>query len=113
MLANMRCRGCSDISEECQCVGSIALKHLDPDTPFFTSKVSFYERITKDIAAFAETYAKGKVVSVLEGGYSDLALISASMSHVAGFFPEERSRAHWWQEPTLKQVSDFWLLRYI
>ncbi|KAJ9123182.1 hypothetical protein QFC22_001375 [Naganishia vaughanmartiniae] len=67
--------------------------------------VSFYERITRDIAAFADKYANGKVVSVLEGGYSDKALISAAMSHVAGFFPAEKSRATWWEEAALSDID--------
>ncbi|GHJ86322.1 hypothetical protein NliqN6_2724 [Naganishia liquefaciens] len=67
--------------------------------------VSFYERITKDIAAFADSFAKGKVVSVLEGGYSDKALTSAAMSHVAGFFPQENTRSAWWQESALSNIE--------
>lgn len=105
MRVNTRVRECSDISEGYQCVDTDTLKHQRTHMPSDALKVSFYERITKDIAAFAEKYAKGKVVSVLEGGYSDLALISASMSHVAGFFPGARSRAQWWQKPTLEHVS--------
>jgi acetoin utilization deacetylase AcuC-like enzyme len=67
--------------------------------------VSFYERITRDIGTFANKYANGKVVSVLEGGYSDKALTSAAMSHVAGFFPATKSRASWWQEAALSDVG--------
>jgi histone deacetylase HOS3 len=78
----------------------------------FSLQVSFYERVTKDILAFAETFAKGKVVSVLEGGYSDRALISAAMAHVAGFFPEGRTRGQWWQETALLDVSYSSLLCY-
>jgi histone deacetylase HOS3 len=47
------------------------------------------------------------VVSVLEGGYSDKALTSAAMAHVAGFFPGEEARSAWWQESALSNVSSF------
>lgn len=45
---------------------------------------SFFERYTADIARFADKWCEGKVVSVLEGGYSDGALISGAMGCVLG-----------------------------
>ncbi|PWN51705.1 Arginase/deacetylase [Violaceomyces palustris] len=50
-------------------------KHVPP---------SFYERFGRDSALFADEHCEGKVVSVLEGGYSDRALCSAAMAHVTG-----------------------------
>jgi histone deacetylase HOS3 len=67
-------------------------------------QTSFFAKITRDIRAFADKYANGKLVSVLEGGYSDKALTSGALSHVAGFFGEEPSQASWWNEENLESV---------
>lgn len=48
---------------------------------------SFYERFTKDAVKMAQdesTGAEGRVISVLEGGYSNRALTSGVLSHVSG-----------------------------
>lgn len=45
---------------------------------------SFYARFTSDALALAEQYCEGRVLSVLEGGYSDRALITGIMAHLAG-----------------------------
>jgi histone deacetylase HOS3 len=47
----------------------------------------FYARFTRDVVRLAEeegTGAEGRVISVLEGGYSDRALTSGVMSHLSG-----------------------------
>ena len=47
----------------------------------------FYARFTRDVAMMAEEEGlgvDGRVISVLEGGYSDRALISGVLSHVSG-----------------------------
>lgn len=47
----------------------------------------FYARFTRDVVRLAEedgTGADGRVISVLEGGYSDRALASGVMSHLSG-----------------------------
>ena len=47
----------------------------------------FYARFTRDIVALAQeeaTGVDGRVISVLEGGYSDKALISGVLSHISG-----------------------------
>ncbi|KIW06121.1 uncharacterized protein PV09_03288 [Verruconis gallopava] len=47
----------------------------------------FYARFTHDIVALAQeegTGVDGRVISVLEGGYSDKALISGVLSHISG-----------------------------
>lgn len=46
--------------------------------------VTFYHRFARDTRAFAERYAKGRVISVLEGGYSDRALTSGALAHLSG-----------------------------
>lgn len=71
-----------------------------------SKKVSFYSRYTRDIAAFADKYTEGKVVSVLEGGYSHRALTSAAMGHIVGMrgsLPEGCDE--WWTERELINVS--------
>ncbi|KAK0493350.1 histone deacetylase complex protein [Armillaria luteobubalina] len=45
---------------------------------------SFYHRFTQDACSLSERYAGGRIVSVLEGGYSDRALTSATFAHVSG-----------------------------
>lgn len=48
---------------------------------------SFYARFTRDIVSMAEEDAlgvDGRVVSVLEGGYSNRALMSGVLSHISG-----------------------------
>lgn len=45
------------------------------------------------------------MISVLEGGYSDKALTSAAMGHVAGFFEEREGSEGWWSEESLGMVS--------
>lgn len=64
---------------------------------------SFFGRYTRDIVRFAEEHAEGKVVSVLEGGYSDKALMSAAMGHVIGLL-DEKGESDWWSETELANV---------
>lgn len=45
--------------------------------------VDFYHRFTVDACALAADVSGGKLISVLEGGYSDRALTSASLAHCA------------------------------
>lgn len=45
---------------------------------------SFYARFTDDSVALANKYCDGRVLSLLEGGYSDAALCSGVMSHLIG-----------------------------
>ncbi|TBU48589.1 Arginase/deacetylase [Dichomitus squalens] len=60
--------------------------------------VSFYHRFARDVGAFAERYAKGRLISVLEGGYSDRALTSGAMAHLAGLVDNGDSGVDesWW-----------------
>lgn len=47
----------------------------------------FYARLTRDVVAMAEEEGlgvDGRVISVLEGGYSDRALMSGTLSHISG-----------------------------
>ncbi|KAK0186113.1 histone deacetylase complex protein [Armillaria mellea] len=45
---------------------------------------SFYHCFTQDACSLSERYAGGRIISVLEGGYSDRALTSATFAHVLG-----------------------------
>lgn len=45
---------------------------------------SFYAKFTKDVVKLAKLHTAGKVLSFLEGGYSDGALISGIFSHLIG-----------------------------
>jgi histone deacetylase HOS3 len=45
---------------------------------------SFYYRFAKDVRALADKHARGRVVSVLEGGYSDRALIAGGLAWLTG-----------------------------
>ena len=48
---------------------------------------SFYARLTRDVVMMAEEEGlgvDGRVISVLEGGYSDRALMSGTLSHLSG-----------------------------
>ena len=44
----------------------------------------FYHQFARDATTFADQFANGRLVSVLEGGYSDRALISGGMAHFLG-----------------------------
>ncbi|KAI5478550.1 sulfate transporter [Pseudohyphozyma bogoriensis] len=77
---------------------------------------SFYHRFARDAVKFANDQAGGKVVAVLEGGYSDRALASATMATVVGlaetprslektFLLEEGGELKWWEEKTLLKLE--------
>jgi hypothetical protein len=66
--------------------------------------VSFFSRYTRDIAKFADEHCRGRVISVLEGGYSDRALTSAAMGHVVGMLGQEGD-GDWWNPASLDQVG--------
>jgi hypothetical protein len=56
----------------------------------------------------SDEYAKGRVISILEGGYSDRALISGAMAHLAGLVDVPASLKvdeDWWSVENLIKVS--------
>ncbi|KAG7087899.1 hypothetical protein E1B28_011946 [Marasmius oreades] len=71
--------------------------------------VSFYHRFTRDACQLADQYAKGRLVSVLEGGYSDKALISGTLAHLCGMVGvsegAERAISHWWHAENLEKAE--------
>lgn len=70
---------------------------------------AFYTKFAQDLVAFADEYARGRIVSVLEGGYSDWALMSASAAYVSGLAAPSRAddiiSRKWWEAGSLEQVS--------
>ena len=67
---------------------------------------SFYHRFARDARVFANEHANGKIISVLEGGYSDRALISGAMAHVAGLADTKGLvDENWWSVENLTSVS--------
>ncbi|KAI1005460.1 hypothetical protein K3495_g2763 [Podosphaera aphanis] len=55
----------------------------------------FYARFTRDVIQLAQEYGTsvdGRVISVLEGGYSDRALYSGILSHLSGMAAENPTR---------------------
>lgn len=71
--------------------------------------VSFYHHFAKDARGFADKYAKSKLVSVLEGGYSDRALTSGALAHITGLVDSESQGntvdESWWSVENLEKVS--------
>lgn len=71
---------------------------------------SFFYRFTQDVCAFANKWASGRVVSVLEGGYSDKALLSGAMAHLTGLVDggsaaaKDSSREDWWSSENVQIV---------
>ena len=74
---------------------------------------SFFYRFTQDVCAFANKWAQGRIVSVLEGGYSDKALLSGAMAHLTGLVDggkapgkdTHHSREHWWSPENVHMVK--------
>lgn len=69
---------------------------------------SFYYRFAQDACALSEKYARGRVVSVLEGGYSDRALISGAMAHMCGLVDLPSSlkiEEDWWSVENLIKLE--------
>jgi hypothetical protein len=71
---------------------------------------SFFYRFTQDVCAFANKWANGRIVSVLEGGYSDKALLSGAMAHLTGLVDggaaaaKDGSRETWWSSESVQMV---------
>lgn len=70
---------------------------------------AFYTKFAADVCSFARNHARGRVVSVLEGGYSDWALISGSGALITGLAAPERAdqmiTQKWWESDSLALVS--------
>lgn len=75
---------------------------------------SFYATFTKDVVKLAKIHTKGKVISFMEGGYSDGALVSGIFSHLIGLtnnqkYDDENDELLWndtWgTEQVVKELS--------
>lgn len=68
--------------------------------------VSFYHRFAQDARVFADEVAKGRLVSVLEGGYSDRALTSGAIAHLSALAEDDTFKANpeWWAVENLEAV---------
>lgn len=69
---------------------------------------SFYYRFARDACVVSDEYAKGRTVSVLEGGYSDRALTSGAMAHLSGLVDVPSSLKvdeEWWSIENLIKVG--------
>ncbi|KZP21521.1 Arginase/deacetylase [Athelia psychrophila] len=89
--------------------GFDACEHEYPSMSRHGRKVptSFYHRFTQDACAFAERHAHGRLVSVLEGGYSDRALTSGAMAHLCGLAQQGNSNVdkEWWSLENLEKLE--------
>ncbi|KAI0083189.1 histone deacetylase domain-containing protein [Irpex rosettiformis] len=67
---------------------------------------SFYHRFTRDACKFAERHSRGRIISVLEGGYSDKALISGALAHVTGLADVDGlTDQEWWNLKALDELE--------
>ncbi|CAE6511018.1 unnamed protein product [Rhizoctonia solani] len=67
---------------------------------------TFYHRFACDAREFAQSYAKGRVVGVLEGGYSDRALVSGGMAWINGMIGNSYEGTRYlWSVPNLEKIE--------
>lgn len=71
--------------------------------------VGFYYRFAKDAREFSRKHANGKIVSVLEGGYSDRTLIAGGLAHLVGLIEEGEGTVagpnDWWDDKSLDMLE--------
>ncbi|KAJ5473324.1 hypothetical protein N7475_002890 [Penicillium sp. IBT 31633x] len=68
----------------------------------------FYARFTADVIRMSQEEGlgvDGRVISVLEGGYSDRALSSGLFSHLSGLNPEKGYSEDWWSQIHLQELD--------
>ncbi|KAI0927007.1 hypothetical protein AcW1_007629 [Taiwanofungus camphoratus] len=68
---------------------------------------SFYHRFARETRKFAEQFARGRLISVLEGGYSDRALTSGTMAHLTGLAcsTDMKIDESWWSLDNLMELE--------
>lgn len=74
---------------------------------------SFYAKFTKDVVKLAQIHTDGKVISFLEGGYSDGALASGIFSHLIGLTNNQKDTTDdpvlwnnsWGTEHVIKELT--------
>ncbi|KAJ7342711.1 Arginase/deacetylase [Mycena albidolilacea] len=82
--------------------GMDASEHEMPSMSRHNRRVptSFFYQFARDACALSDRYAGGKLISVLEGGYSDRALTSGAMAHLLGL-TDGPVDADWWSAENL------------
>ncbi|CDO69860.1 hypothetical protein BN946_scf184884.g19 [Trametes cinnabarina] len=89
--------------------GFDASEHEYPSMSRHQRKVptGFYHRFAQDARKFADMYARGRLISVLEGGYSDRALTSGAMAHLVGLVDtgDIGVDQEWWNVPNLEALE--------
>ncbi|KAG8733094.1 hypothetical protein FRC10_000424 [Ceratobasidium sp. 414] len=65
---------------------------------------TFYNRFARDATTFADIHANGRLVGVLEGGYSDRALIAGGMAWTAGMIGDVADKS-WWIAENLDKLE--------
>jgi histone deacetylase HOS3 len=88
--------------------GMDASEHETPSMSRHNRRVptSFFYRFARDACALSERYAGGRLISVLEGGYSDRALTSGAMAHLCGLTDSSTAvDEEWWNVDNLVLVS--------
>ncbi|KAG9085867.1 hypothetical protein FS749_004052 [Ceratobasidium sp. UAMH 11750] len=65
---------------------------------------TFYDRFARDATAFADLHSEGRLVGVLEGGYSDRALISGGMAWTSGMIGNSPDK-NWWNVENLEKLE--------
>ncbi|THH13514.1 hypothetical protein EW146_g6718 [Bondarzewia mesenterica] len=109
-------KGSDDVMVFISC-GFDASEHEYPSMSRHARKVptSLFYRFTLDACAFADRWAHGRLVSVLEGGYSDKALLSGSMAHLLGLVDSRGSsdaevkmqeRVQWWNSDNVSMLEN-------
>ncbi|KAJ5788423.1 hypothetical protein N7457_003413 [Penicillium paradoxum] len=68
----------------------------------------FYAKFTADVVRMSQEEGlgvNGRVISVLEGGYSDRALTSGVFSHLSGLNSERGYSEEWWSQSNLEELE--------
>ncbi|CDK24182.1 unnamed protein product [Kuraishia capsulata CBS 1993] len=64
---------------------------------------SFYARFTSDTVNLANSYSEGRLISFLEGGYSDAALSSGVFAHMVGL-QQQKWDESWGKDSLVKEL---------
>ena len=68
----------------------------------------FYAKFTADVIRMSQEEGlgvEGRVISVLEGGYSDRALSSGVLSHLSGLSENSEFKSEWWSQDNLRELD--------
>ncbi|SCV68298.1 BQ2448_419 [Microbotryum intermedium] len=107
-LLTLYCVGAGMDASEHESVGMSRHRRNVPTT--------FFHRFARETVGIATTHAAGKVLVVLEGGYSDRALCSATMALMVGltesprllektFLAQDGNEILWWEEKNLAKIE--------